>query len=518
MPTTIAVYTRRRYAAGIRVYRIGIISFAMVYLLESQYRAQGVRLGLLEEDEIVEFSKQAWFTWLGRKCHEENAPKACQYGGLMANSSEDQEIESIYYFYKAWPETGKSMLPVAVCPYNANPGEGPFDFFNCTGLEDALKENQNPISWKVKNISAAYGIHDIKKLLIKTNRALGIGSPLPDMVYWVPCINSSYENTTECLSNHWPCPEVVQDNASCYRIQLDGRERDGVFLGADDPIFMGELGGHAMNVVGYNDDWLYRNRFQNKETSALLRGGFILHNSWRGVGHSVDYFLGLRSEEVEAVTCPNHNSPINWLPAEENCTRNAVLNGMKQRDALKCTALRRVRGKGIASTSDLLRCINKDLCNPNLTYVLKTSGSNGSDAEVILRPGGVNEISMLAIDFENKNVEKVVIRERPFWSLSMVFQPLGMYTNDTEAPFVPNEYDSCGYWMLPYETMENMNRINWDLLDNFRVFDFEVEFENHSYVRHPDSARYNTTLLRLSTRKKNVTKFDGPIPFDYIYD
>jgi hypothetical protein len=82
---------------------------------------------------------------------------------------------------------------------------------------------------------------------------------------------------------------------------------------------------------------------------------------------------------------------------------------------------------------------------------------------------------------------------------------------------VPNEYDSCGYWMLPYQTIENMDRINWDLLDNFRVIDFHVEFANQSYVRHPDSRAYNTTLLINSTRKLNVTKFDGPRPFQYIY-
>jgi hypothetical protein len=408
------------------------------------------------------------------------------------------------------------MLPVAVCPYNPKSEVDPFDYFNCSGLEAALEPNQNPLEWKVKNISAAYTVSDIKKLLIKANRALGIGAPLPDLVYWFPCAGSRYETEPECLNKHWPCPEIFQGNEACYRVQLDGREQDGVFLGATDPIFMGELGGHAMNVVGYNDDWVYRNRFQNEQTTALLRGGFILHNSWQGRGHSVEYWLGERSEEVEAVTCPNHLSPINWLPADYNCTLEAMNAGFQQTDALKCTDIRRVRGRGIASTSDLLWCTDSKVCNPSLIYVLKSTCKE-CDAEVILQPGGVNHISMLALNFTARTVQNVTIKEIPFWALSQKFRPYGMHNATTEAPYVPNEYDSCGYWMLPYETMENMNRINWDLLDNFRVFDFEVEFANHSYVRHPDSQHYNTTFLRLSTRKKNVTTFDGPIPFDYIY-
>ena len=62
--------------------------FSMIYLLESQYHAQGVREGLLDKNEYVQFSKQAFFTWLGDQCHK-NPVKPCYYGGLMQNSSED---------------------------------------------------------------------------------------------------------------------------------------------------------------------------------------------------------------------------------------------------------------------------------------------------------------------------------------------------------------------------------------------------------------------------------------------
>jgi C1A family cysteine protease len=39
-------------------------------------------------------------------------------------------------------------------------------------------------------------------------------------------------------------------------------------------------GGHAMEVVGSNDDWRYNNRFAVPASIAALRGAFVLHNSW----------------------------------------------------------------------------------------------------------------------------------------------------------------------------------------------------------------------------------------------
>jgi hypothetical protein len=82
-----------------------------------------------------------------------------------------------------------------------------------------------------------------------------------------------------------------------------------------------------MNIMGYNDDWLYRNRFQAPENSAQMKGGFILHNSWRSEGHSVKYLAGLESEENEAVKCPNHKTPLNWIPATLKCVQEQAEAG-----------------------------------------------------------------------------------------------------------------------------------------------------------------------------------------------
>lgn len=432
----------------------------------------------------------------------------------MLNSSEDQQIESLYYFYNAWPEEASvSVLPESVCPYRFKPDPLPenWTYFWCPGMEDALKPNQNPIKWTVKGIESAYNLQGAKELLVKANRALGIGAPLPELIYWVPCEGSPFAESEDCKAHTYQCPEYgsAGQDKYCHKLMMDAREQDGVFLASLDPKFMGELGGHAMNIVGYNDEWLFRNRFQTPEMTAQMKGGLILHNSWRGEGHSVKYLMGLESEENENVRCPNHLSPMNWIPAELKCVEEQAQAG-KIDHKLDCSGdLKRVRGKGITNGADLLYCKNAAHCDTSKMYVLERFGN---DVNVKPTATGLHQIGVIEIDNTTNpyTVRRMDIVDAPFWAMSQYFAPI------TET-FVPNNEDECGYWMLPYQTLENMQRLNWDLLDNFRVFDIEVEFAEHSYAKSEKSKSYNTTLLQQSTKERKPIDFDGPIPYQYIY-
>jgi hypothetical protein len=116
------------------------------------------------------------------------------------------------------------------------------------------------------------------------------------------------------------------------------------------------------------------------------------------------------------------------------------------------------------------------------------------------------------ITIANRTTTPVVgtasLKSLPFWALSQVFRPLTV---------VPNDPDNCGYWMIPYETLENMQRINWDLLDNFRVVDLDIEFTETSYALHPNASHYDLRYLQNSTKPRNKPHFNGPVPFDLIY-
>ena len=481
--------------------------FSMIYLLESQYHHQGVEQGLLDMNEYVQFSKQAFFTWLGDQCHKHPEVKACHYGGLMLNSSEDQQIESLYYFAKAWEETYSAVLPESVCPYTQKPDPiGNWSYFDCPGMYEAI--DQNPIKWSFKEIHNAYSLQGAKELLYKSKRALGFGTPLPSMTYFVPCEGTMFNDTEQCVNQVYECPN---GNGYCYRFVLDGREQDGVFLANVDPKFMSELGGHAMNLVGYNDDWIYRNRFQTRSSVAPMKGGVILHNSWRPEGHSVEYLMGEQSQENEDVLCPNHKTPLNWIPIHFEKVQETVSSASFSPDDLFkiSSGIRRVRGNGTTDYADALTCTDTSKCSNTSIYFLEKKSEEEMDANVTILNDGLNEMSFIEVTADHQ-VRRQTITQYPFWALNHVFTP-------HEKILVNNDPNGCGYWMLPYQTLENMLRINWDLLDNFRVFDIEIEFENRSYLKHSDSSKYNTTLLQLSTKRMDTQPFDGPLPYNYIY-
>jgi hypothetical protein len=241
-----------------------------------------------------------------------------------------------------------------------------------------------------------------------------------------------------------------------------------------------------------------------------MKGGFILHNSWRAGGHSVEYLYGDQSEENEATICPNHAAPVNWIPATYECVVAEAAAGRIANGSVNCSAyspeIQRIRGRGIAKNADVLYCHSDD-CDRNLTYVLERAGS---DVNHTFTASGLAEVQLITVDNRTAppTVARRSVRGLPFWALSQLLAPVKL---------VPNDQNNCGYWVLPYETLENMQRINWDLLDNFRVVDLEIEFNESSYVRHPASWDFNTLELNGSTFARNKAKFDGPLPFDLIY-
>jgi hypothetical protein len=475
-------------------------AFSTIYLLESQYRAQGVREGLLSELDYTRFSVEAYLNFIHEQCRANPSIKACHYGGMLKDDPADHQIESLWYWLRAWPELGTSIVPDSVCAYQNNRTH----YFECPGLAGAI--SKNPLNWTIKSLTNAYGVKATKELLLRSKRALGISVPLPNLIYYVPCQGSAFEASSDCVAQRYPCPEPHAGDF-CHKAVLDARDQTGVFLANAETKYMGELGGHGMNIVGYNDDWVYKNRFQSRQATAQLKGGFILHNSWRAGGHSVDYLYGDQSEENEAVICPNHVAPVNWIPATYKCVADEAAAGRIVNGSVNCSSdLQRIRGRGRTKGADLLYC-NHPACDANLMYILERVGW---DVNHTFTASGLADVGLITYNNQTGQVGNASVRSLPFWALSQYFKPVS-------ETFVPNDRNDCGYWMLPYETLDHMIRINWDLLDNFRVVDLEIQFEEQSYPTHPDSWNYNTAFLNQSTLPRNKTAFVGPLPFDLIY-
>jgi hypothetical protein len=466
--------------------------FGAINLLESQYRARGIDLGFLTADEYVSFSKQAYMKFLLDRCSHRQDVTPCQHGGFGTNSTEDHKLDAIYYFLKAFPDLAKSVLPESVCPYQTQPEWQD----NCTGMETAIQSN--PITFSIKQIEAAGDIEGAKRLLVKAGRPIGIGLPIDNYRYYAPCDSSNYSHFPACVNRTTLCP-AGYTSTYCYQLTLDTRTRDGIFAYVEDVARARMSGGHAMNILGYNDDYVYHSRKSSARGIAPIRGGFIMHNSWAEPGHSVEYLAGRQSEENEAVQCPNHASPTNWIPTTAADVRAAGGN------ITACpTKIERVRGFGRTRHPDVLVCLNSLYCNTSRKYALAQL-NNDVDAQALF--SGLDRVRFISWTSGDDVIEEF-FDYFPFFALGRIFRP---------ADLVPNREGLCGYWMYPYNAIALANRVQWSLIDTFHVTDIVFEFTNESYARASRAPGKDYALLINSTHTYKRVEFDGPLPYNYVY-
>ena len=478
--------------------------FATLFLLESEYRENGIRKGFLNKDEYVLFSKQAYGSYILQECQRDHSSGVCRHGGPAQNSTDDHLIPTLYYLTKAFPKLTKSILPEAVCPYI--PTDSPETDIKCDGMWEAIETN--PIQFKIKSMETARDVRSTKRLLVKSQRPLGLSFPFADFYYYAPCDSSNYSNTDLCTEKSVECPKGYKSQR-CAKVDIEMRNSaDGTFQSIDDTTRISITSAHEINIIGYNDDFVHKNRKISSITLPTFRGGFITHNSWRGNGHSVEYYMGRRSEENEAVICPNHNLSSNWIPTTFDCI---VQN---HGDVTKCgQGFKFVRGNGMANHTDLLGCRNSKYCDPSRYYALLQSptGAQESWSEPLF--SGFDLTHLVSWKKDAQSEEDLDFRNEtsdffPFQMLYTAFYPIN---------YVPNDPDNCGYWLIPYKTVEMVNRNNWQLLDTYYVVDMEFEFTDSSYARSEQSKKFDTTLLEKSTYKFNKPNFDGPLPYDRVY-
>ena len=509
IPDSFAVDEIYRNPATNQAQRGTCWAWSTLYLLETQYRAQGIKQGYLKPDEYVKFSMQAFGAFLGNWCRAHPDTKECHYGNFLKPqpSTDDGQVEGLPIYYEDVENLSKSIVPDAVCPYIET--GSPSTDFKCDNLEDALKAN--PISFKIKSFETAYDTRHIKQLLYTKQRPLGIGIPLGSIAYYVSCDDPNFANLEQCTKKSFLCPDSQTEDKYCAKLLFYGYTSDGTFVSIGKAIRQNSIGGHAMNVVGYNDNWRYNNRFTTDNSVQNSKGCFILHNSWGSGGHSIEYLMGRRTVENEMTQCPNVLGPESWIPATIDCiTQN-------NKDVTKCSNdIERVRGKGFANHADLLNCSHVfagaatdfPTCQFNHSYVLKRKADDTIDTYEL--PNGLHSTGFITWSEEDPTPKEVRIETVPYWALNRYLKPV-------DAAKYPNNDQECGFYALPYQMVENMRRRAYDLFDNFKVSDIEIEFDEHSYARSPESWKYDTKYLNASTYKQHDTVFDGALPFDLVY-
>jgi hypothetical protein len=115
-------------------------AFSTIFLLQSQYHAQGVSRGYLSDREQVRFSVQAFMSLVGNFCRTNRTTAVCKYGGFLnGNTTDDNEVEAFPKFAAAIPNLTRSIVPETVCPYF--PTRSNVTDFECSGLSEALTAN-----------------------------------------------------------------------------------------------------------------------------------------------------------------------------------------------------------------------------------------------------------------------------------------------------------------------------------------------------------------------------------------
>jgi len=451
LPDSYAVPHSARNPATNQANRGTCWAWSTLYNLETQYKQQGIRQGYLKENQYVKFSVQAFAAKLANFCIQHPDEKVCKYGGNARNpiSTNDNQVEALPYFLKAISDLNVSIVPDSVCPYFED--ENSTTDLQCPDYEKAVVKN--PIRFTFKKMTTVYDTRSIKQLLYAKQHPIGIGTPLGTVNFEVKCSNPTYASLPQCTNESFICKGTVDEK--CANLKIQGRTRDGTFVTIDNPQRQNSFGGHAMNIVGYNDNWRYLNRIASPKSVENAKGCLILHNSWKAGGHSVEYLMGKRTLENEQTSCPNHESGENWIPATEECAM-AHYN-----DITACSKdIKRVRGHGLTDGADLIKCTsdNPFFCIKDNFYVLKRKSENSEDLDVYELPNGLHSIGMIAWA-DGEQPEAIRIETLPFWALGRYFTPVNL---------VPNNPEECGFYALPYQTIENMRRRNWDLFDNFK--------------------------------------------------
>eukprot|EP01107_Rhizomastix_libera_P017462 TRINITY_DN828_c0_g1_i1.p1 TRINITY_DN828_c0_g1~~TRINITY_DN828_c0_g1_i1.p1 ORF type:complete len:647 (+),score=128.92 TRINITY_DN828_c0_g1_i1:270-1943(+) len=482
-------------------------AFSTIGLIEGSYRSNGVKKGLLSPDEYVSFSEQSYSLGVVDYCMKTRDP-TCYGCGPSRQWTGDGEVEFLYYFRNS---DVVNVLPDAVCPYKPSYD----DQFVCDGRAQSLEKN--PVSFEVTSLESAYSIDGMKRLLLQHHVPLAWSHIIASHTYMVPCSdnNSAMANTDICKTCAHPCP------AGCCAVYITkSYDNSGRFTLHGKPYFSG---GHAMLLVGYNDEFRV-DTGSFGDLNSQTTGGFIIKNSWGpSTGHSMKYWSQEISQMDENLICPNELSPSTWVPANVSCMEENA-------DPVKCNKLtkRRIRDQWVYGATPLV-CTETGLnsnvsffygldeCKKGMHYSLASIPKMGLESQ----PTGVWTLSsqhsdgflrfyLLEWDPAHPEVgaKLILTNETTWFGLGVLLKP---------ETVIGNHPNLCGFYFLPYQTFLEYTAINPPTgHDTPAVSYIGLKWNERSYLSKKDKdSKYDYSLLEQSTKKDPETSFDGPFDFNF---
>ena len=478
--------------------------FATIGVLEQSYRQNGIEKGYLKENEYVRLNEQAYGLSVIEAC--KNHPDVCDVVGdfVYQNSTTGGEVWWLYNLKELY----NKVLPSSVCPYTDLEHE-----HDCPGMAEALAKN--PIKFDVKAMETAYNVIETKRLMVEHDRPLAWSSEMHNTVYFFPCNDPYWKGRMECTSRlAVPCPtDRAYGSATCARVVSSMFNMDGEFFIHGQTI--GE-GGHAMNVVGYNDE------FTTKQGQT---GGFIIRNSWhdltygkdpsgRGArgSHSIAYWMQDISAWDEKAICPGPLNPENWMscvelesgPSRRLGRAPAATGALKSGNDydISKTCLDKAFMDNLLKVSlqpTEFRCIDDNVCSTDAKYRYFLISYERSVEQDLAKA------CMLRYDTTNGNQDVYCTPFHIPAQIAYWFTPI-----DKQLELLKDDEDLCGFWFWPYEMLHKQV----GMYNNYYSTYFDIEWDDQSYVanadKHPD---LDYSFIKSSTATQKSVSFDTPSPF-----
>ncbi|RHY30337.1 hypothetical protein DYB32_004397 [Aphanomyces invadans] len=467
--------------------------FATISVLEYTYRQQGIANGWLAPDTYVSLSEQAYGADVLRLCTSVDKNKC--YLTATQNTTEGG-------FVLEFPLLAKdiSIFPDAVCPYVPDVGSDTV----CPGLTAAANKS-NPLKVTVNKYSTMIDPDDIKRALVTEKRcvAMALSTDMAVLTHYQPCVGELTKDprcdvaSPQCTL----CPPNSFQTACCIPVG-EGVDSniDGEFIAH----YGMELeGGHAMTLVGYND---------NYRTQDGATGGYILKNSWwdgvdpalgpkraRG-SHSIRYWMQTISAFEERAACPNSANPNNWYACQGSTgvihahsvasagTRSVVANATHDMCLSEETRL-----DAISQISPLkLRCLDKTKCDPALTYFTRNLTTVGDHFNVLC----VFEYNAT----DGATSHDVCFPPMLIMDVAHMIQPVPEEMRE-------NDPDHCGFYFYPYEKQLAQYQRGWELT----VDNLDVTWAPQSYVANAAKfPQFDYSLVQASTKKQKPNPVSAP--------
>jgi hypothetical protein len=433
-----------------------------------------------------------------RYCLQHKEDPFC-FGGPPENTPDDGEPEWLYYMNE---KITTYVMPEGVCPYSPKHDNE----LKCDGIDEA--KDKNPIKLKIKSLQSAYTIDAIKRLLYEKQVALAWSHAIYSTTYVVPCNDprNTVAHTEQCTKCFHPCA-----SGCCAEIQMSGYTNQGVFNLHNYPHIGG---GHAMLVVGWNDDFRVDYGLPSDLKSHTM-GGLIIKNSWSySRGHSAGYWAQHHSIMDENFICPCEKSSPTWLPVNRTCMA-------EHKDPRACAPeAKKVVRKTWLRGATVLQCSFKALnntatanflgwnsCQQGMYYALAAAPWNSNEVWVTTpaESDGYVRFHLVGWDPSNETspVVEIETNDTTWGGLEVLLTPVTVYGNTNQ----------CGYYFVPYDVFtESTARFPAGGHDTPSVSYIEVEWDEKSYVKARAGSK-DYTLLINSTRYFLPTKFTGP--FDW---